>query len=364
MDASAAFARGLYGRVEDVQAWFPGTHGQFAARDRDWLERNFPLLKSDTPRGIGHHPGRDGNVWVRWSDGCWLVCHVCLPDWSRDRTIPAWAVASILDRDFRTVPCLADAVTDVLEGAGMRGAWCSRRRMACDPSWDDGALAAVVELFDAALAPPRHLGWYPLPAARLDRAGWIALQAMLVAMRDSDVPAPCAVWALEAPWASPPASIPPATYVFEGKVADAEAVLPARVLHPASRGVELRTFIHDLSSTHRLIRSVASRLGAADRSTRSFSAVVAPEVPLTLVDPADLAPTEWHSWAGGMAAPPRSMDDVAATVDELVARVRGGDLRALGPMLALASHWAGRTAEPGRVERRLDGWMTAAIGGG
>lgn len=295
-----------------------------------------------------------------------MVVHCFIPEWSVDRGIPAWSVAWIRDADFRRVPCLGAAVTDVMSAGRLREGWLSGQPPWRPTPWTDDAIASVARFFDAPFRSASGAGGpYRFPVPALDAGGWIALQALLVAMRDLGLTeSPTAVIAREPGWAMPPgATMPSLAYLFEDALSDPASLAP--VPQPSSRGVALREFVRDFPALHevlvRIVRS-SNSARASDPSIaepHSFIDFLSSSdiVPLERLEPLRLERDEWVPWAACMASS-EGGPDVATLLDRLAVRVRGGESALVGPMLALASEWSQRNAgAPDLVRRRLDAWL-------
>lgn len=352
-------ASGIFGRHGELQRWFPGVDPVLAVRDRGWLERNFAVLEGSLGGALDRPPGERGTVWIRWCDGAWHVAHACLPRWSRDRSIPAWAVVRFEDQHFRVSACLRSAVRAVILGTS--AGWSAEGPAIPEEPWDAAALGVVAELFDAALVREGSSGdgRYLLPDSDLDARGWLGLQAILVAMRDSGVESPCAAWCLEGvPPNSQLARIPEPSYVFDPRGTAGASVAARR--DPVVRGVPLRAVAADLPSAVALVRDAASRMGP-DTGTR-FLDLCAGLVPLALVDASEIGPREWADWAHAVSVRLGSAERVAAFVGELVRRA-SADADLVGPVLALASAWVELSGLPAEAaEPRVLGWIDAVAG--
>ena len=350
--------RGIFGRFEGIQAWGPGTHSTLRQFGRSWLEMHFPEVC-----GKGRTPSRLGAVWVKFVDGQWCICHVSVPEWSSDRTIPAWALVVIPHEEMSGVPCLAAAIDDVTNAVRSPTAWASAvSTYEQSAAWGARALAVVAALFDASIAPHRsgELPGIRLGAGFLDTSGWLALQALLVAMRDSGMPSPCAVRVLEQSWDGGSKELVANEAFVLLDPPSGTALLPnddALCL----RGADIQNFTPDFVAAHRLLVLLAHEFREDDTSS-GFVELASRLVPLELIDPARIEPFEVRDWAASVARVSGDPRGVATRLDGLAERVAQGERGLLPHLLALAAVWAEVAGLEGfSVDSRLESWVGRAV---
>jgi hypothetical protein len=342
--------RGIFCVFED-QRWAPGSDPWLRAREAVWLQALFPATGTG-----GKMLGAEGAVWIRRVEGRWLACHVCIPEMSRLRSTPSWAVAVVEDGDFRRRGLLQSVVADVRLGARSPDRWVASGPRWTEEPWDRLAVAKVAAMFDRALraggsgAGPR----LTYPESWLDRSGWLALQQVLLAMLEFGIESPAAVIVGDPGWELP-ASAVPADGVHEFR-RDAVSAMPAPG-QPVARGVEVSAFVNDFPGCADLLRRVLALQAASEDSPESFAEAVGPCVPLASIDPSRLRREEWAEWAAS-ALP--AVDAADPWIDRLVRRVEAGDRDIVPPVLRVLAEWGGRGmdqgAGPSRV-RRLDEWV-------
>lgn len=349
----APVARGVFARFDGQQRWAAGTPAALRGRDPAWLEKWFPVPSRVPPRDGGR-----GALWIRWMEGSWFVCHACVPAWSMDRSIPAWVVSQIDPGAFDALAVLAGECEAAEAASGSERAaraWPAEMSLASASEWHPSALTALAAFFDIAAlaADDAPASGHRLPAEMLDRGGWIALQAILGAMREAGVPSACAVVLGDPAWvAAVRQSLSPDTYMF----------LPGLARVPASgdlrsRGVALSRFIDDLPSARGSVVSAA----ASGTPGRRFVDALAGAVPLQLVDAALVEPRECQAWAARVADAAGGTEPLAAAVDGLVARARGGEETVIGPALSLAGRWAQAAGPRTDVRSRMDSWVAPLL---
>ena len=350
--------RGLFGRFDGVQSWGPGTHSSFRGFGRSWLESHFPEV-----RGTGRFPGRLGAVWIRWIEGRWFVCHACVPEWSSDRTIPAWAISAIDHGDMSSVPCLAAAVEDVTAAVRSPSSWAgSIAHYGPLSGWGNPELAALAALFDASNVPsgPESPAGIRIGSAMLDAPGWTALQAILVAMQASGVDSPCAVHVLEHGWdGSLGHSVPSNAFVSSDGPSVCGAPMALAALQ--ARGVGIIEFAPDLPSAHALVVSLAQELGEHAAAT-PFVELAGQFVPLELIDPGRIQPYEVRDWAASVARASATGSVLADRVEALTERIAQGEVALLPHLLALAAEWVDASGPGDRSGgQRLETWIGRAL---
>jgi hypothetical protein len=350
---SAPVARGVFARFDGQQRWAAGTPQSLRSREPAWLERWFPVPSKVPPRA-----GVVGALWVRWVDGSWFVCHACVPAWSIDRSIPAWIVSQLDAHAFGRIPVLASE-SEAVEAASRSEAgarsWATERLEVPSAPWDPSAIAPLARLFDVVSEGRTEANErvHRLPAGMLGPGGWIALQAVLAAMREAGVPAPCALSLGDPGWlAGARAALPSDSYVFLPGMPPAAAAPELR-----ARGVEVSRFIDGLEAAGRAVVAAAHAAGPG----RRFVDAVAGAVPLELVDPAGIEPRECRTWAAKVAGSENGPDAIARRLDGLLSRSRGGEETLVGPILSLAAHWAQASGAKPDARSRLDGWVAPLL---
>lgn len=310
--------------------------------------------------------GTAGAVWIRRIEGRWLVCHVCIPEWSSIRSTPSWAISVIRDEDFRRSAILASAVDDV--GAGERSPehWATEGRTWDPAPWDLLSVAKIAAMFDAALRTPME-GEAPrfiFPESWLDLPGWVALQQILLAMLESGVSSPSAVVVRDSGWNLPAQGLP-AEGIYEFR-RDAPA-RKDRPGQPVARGVEVCSFLGDFSSCRDLMSAVTAAASASskddDGRPGSFAEAVAPCVPLSVVDPSRIRRDEWVRWAAETVRALGGSDAISRRAEDLVRRIERGESDLVSPVLRLLA--AGQDREisahgdsrPSRAASTLEDWI-------
>ena len=330
-----SLARGVFCRFED-QRWGSGTDPWLAAHDAVWLESMFPTRGSD-----GRLIGPEGALWLRRVDGRWLLCHCSIPDWSRVRSTPCWAVAEVGHDQMSCSPIVASAVLDVLRGARDPQDWASSRVRWGESDWSEGALSVIGAMFDAAVrasgsGAPDSGARLSFPEAWLDSGGWIALQQTLFAMHITGVESPTAVIVRERGW-SPPPSVVPLSGLYEFRRDGAESWTERR--EPVARGVELRSFITGFPECMQLMRSICARLSDRQSAPSGFAEAAAGSVPLALIDAERLEPAEWMRWSRELALTTGSSGHLAERIEGLLRRAERGSSGLQPPLLRLVAAW-------------------------
>jgi len=349
-----AFAR--FGRDTGAeQRWAPGTASRLQRRDAHWLGSHFP-----PPSEVGVARGR---VWIRWVEGSWFLCHACRPEWSADRSIPAWAVSVISADLMASAPVLAaESAAAVRACASEQSAreWSSNAAQPVAEPWSGEAVSALATLFDVALSGAGPLpGCHAIPRAAMERGGWIALQAMLTAIAQLAGFTPCAVHVQDAAWApdgKPGSHFPEHAFV----IAHAFASPPRSAGTISSRGVELPTFIDSLPKARESVIAGVRAVSGSTRDITSFGEAVEGIVPLELVDPSRIGIDECVRWADRVCAVAPGRDSIPGAVNGLLRRIRAGERGITGPTLALAALWV-RDGGHAAPRKQLDEWTTAVL---
>lgn len=332
--------RGNFCRFED-QRWGPGSDPWLRSHDAMWLQSMFPA------RGAG---GRllaaQGALWVRRIEGRWLVCHVCIPEWSSIRSTPAWAIAVVPDEAFRRVAILRSVVEDVCRAVQAPERWAAEPASWTVDPWDPMAIPKVAALFDVALRAPGggNPGRFVFPESFLGAAGWIAVQQVLVAMVHSGVQSPSALVVREHGWGLP-ASAPGLDAGYEFRVdCPASAALPGQ---PMSRGVEIASFVTEFAACTDLLARLTAALKTGGDPADSFAQAAIPCVPLAAIDASRITRQELGPWANAIAATPDGPNAAAELVEKLVRRIERGEQGLVPPALRLLAAWHDRELAEG-----------------
>lgn len=349
-----AFAR--FGRDTGAeQRWAPGTAAQLQRRDAHWIGTHFP-----PPSEVGVARGR---IWVRWIEGSWFLCHACRPEWSADRSIPAWAMSVIPGDLMESDPVLAAESAAAVRACSSEQAardWSSNAAQPVTEPWSGDAVTALAILFEVALAGGGPLpGCHAIPAASIERGGWMALQATLTAIAHLADITPCAVQVRDPAWS---ADAKPATHFPEGSfvIARAFAAPPWNADAMVSRGVELRSFIDSLPKARASVIAGVGAVSDSSRAIASFGQAVEGVVPIELVDPSRIGIDECVRWADRVCAAAPGRDSILGAVNGLARRIRAGERGVAGPLLALAAHWV-RDCGPADPRKQLDEWTSAVL---
>ncbi len=334
-------ARGVFclqtDRKSMDQRWGAGTDPELAQHDALWLESMFPTKGSDGQQLIG----ADGALWLRRVGDRWFLCHCSIPDWSRVRSIPCWAVVEIDSAQMSRSPILAAAALDVLIAARDPQNWSSSRFRWEESIWNEGALSVIGALFDAAIlgsgsGSPSSGARYTFPEAWLDSGGWIALQLALSARSTTGGGSPTAVIVRQHGW-TPPSSAVPLTGLYEFRRDGADSRTERR--EPVARGVELRSFITGFPECMQLMRSICARLSDRQSAPSGFAEAAAASVPLALIDAELLEPAEWTRWSRELALTTGSSGHLAERIEGLLRRAERGNSGLQSPLLRLVAAW-------------------------
>jgi hypothetical protein len=348
---SVPAARGLYGRHRGSQGWFPGTDPAFESVTREWLEWAAPVVGTAERLAVGDWPARRGAVWIRFFEGRWVVAHSAIPEWSHDRSIPAWAVSVVDDARFRAMPVLESMVDDVRTALAEPERWLASpspgRALAGATPLGGGVLGAACAIFESSQRPGPD-GAFHCSTDSLDPAGWTALQAMLCAMATSGVEHAAAVIVLE------PGPVSAAFSAFTQCFEAGAPAWPAREV-PLVRGVATSAFIRSFADLVAALEHAVAAAGSAGAPV-SLGLALRRFVPVELVDPATLETSEVGEWAR-MVAAQGSPDDCLARLNELsesLADPAGADPRLAAPFVRLLEAWVGRSnVDSGSGIRRL-----------
>lgn len=343
--------RGLYGRHRGSQGWFPGTDPAIESVTREWLEWAAPIVGTAERLAVGDWPARRGAVWVRFVEGRWIVAHAAIPEWSHDRSIPAWAVSVVDDAGFRAVPVLESMVEDVRTALADPERWLASpspgRALAGATPLGDGVLGAACAIFESSQRP-RPDGAFHSSTASLDPAGWVVLQAMLCAMATAGVEHAAAVIVSE------PAPVSTAFSAFTQCFEDGAPAWPVREV-PLIRGVAMSSFIRSFGDLVAALEHAVAAVGSSGAPV-PLGMALHRFVPVGLVDPVTLEPSEVGEWAR-MVAAQGSPGDCLACLEDLstsLADPAGGDPRLAAPFVRLLEAWVERSnVDPGPGIRRL-----------
>lgn len=339
MEPVASGPRGVFCLLDD-QRWAPGADPWLRQHDAVWLRERFPLPRES---------GASGVVWIRRIEAKWLVCHACIPEFSRIRSTPSWTIATVPERAFRESAVLDAVIRDVRSSTGAPESWAGTVSKWYPEPWDPLAVAKLAELTDEAVreGPSVRRAKFVHSDVWLDRAGMLALQQVLVAMEESGTDPPAAVIVGEPGWMLPDDSIPPGgIYEFRSDAPSGAGVSE----QPIARGVEATTFIDSFAACSELLRQLRDVHRSAARPPESFAEAIIPCVPLALVDPANLSDDEWSRWASAVAAASGSEDELARVVDGFVRRVERGETGIVSPILRLGAACFDRFCSAGSRE--------------
>lgn len=356
MEPVASGPRGIFCVLDD-QRWAPGADPWLRQHDAVWLRERFPLPRES---------GASGIVWIRRIEAKWLVCHACIPEFSRIRSTPSWTIATVPERAFLGSAVLDAVIRDVRSGTGAPESWAGMASTWLSEPWDPLAVAKLAELTDESLraGPAARKPRFVHPEGWLDRAGMLALQQVLAAMGESGSEPPAAVIVGENGWILPDDSIPSGG-VFEFR---SDAPSGAGVSEqPVARGVEASAFIDSFAACSELLRQLRDVHRSAARPPESFAEAIVPCVPLALVDPVNLSNDEWSRWASAVAAASGSEDELARVVDGFVRRVARGETSIVSPILRLGAACFDRFCSSGsrddyvRADRILEELMGRVV---
>jgi hypothetical protein len=357
---SVPAARGLYGRHRGSQGWFPGTDPAIESVAREWLEWAAPVVKTAERLAVGDWPARRGAVWVRFVEGRWIVAHSAIPEWSHDRSIPAWAVSVVDDAAFRAAPVLKSMFDDVRAAFADPERWIAASPAggadAAPAPLADGVLRAACSIFEASQRPGPD-GAFHASVGSLDAAGWVALQAMLCAMATAGVEHAAAVVVFEPAPVSDP--FPALTQCFE----DGAPAWPAHEA-PAVRGVAMPAFVRSFGELVSALEHAAAAAGSAG-SPVALGTALRGFVPLGLVDPATLEPPEVAEWVRAVCADGLPGGCLARldAMSQSLADPAGGDPRLAAPFVQLLAAWVAQSpADPDAGIKRLLGPVLARLG--
>jgi len=331
--------RGVFGRHEGEQRWFPGSSSALVAITRADLEAAFPVVRSSGPLAVDTWPGRGGATWIRNIDGTWYVARAVLPAWSVDRSIPAWAVVGIDDATFGASPVLRLAMDSAALGVSEPSRWISGSMPAPALSWDASAIARAGQLLDELAMSPGNGAAIPLDASALDDHGLVALQCMMHAMHRARV-GPEAAVILSEP--SPVTREGWPTHVMVAADALGGAPIPAALTvgaMPIARYVRSVTELSEL--LHRAICG-GSSMGRAQLEQAAHEFIPLRELPASAVPSAQL-----EAWAREVTSAGSESDGLRCA--ELIFSDSASTTREVLAGLHLLAAWAER--HPGDAER-------------
>lgn len=335
--------RGVFGRHEGEQRWFPGSSPALTTIARADLEVAFPVARSTAALAVGTWPGRGGATWIRNIDGTWFIARAVLPPWSVDRSIPAWAVIGIDDSTFASAAMLPVLAKAVHGGVTDPTGWLSKPMPtpAADVAWDASAIGRAGQLLATLAAGPGQAGTVCIEAALLDHGGLLALQGLIHAAHHAGVGLEAAVLVAE--------PLPIGRDGWPAQVLEAAGTLGGAPAPPAPMvGTSpVAAFIRSFADLSALLNRAMSIEASANASRLELAA--RDMVPLSDLPPSAVARGQLAAWARGIAGSTdeaeglgraeRILGDAASTPEEVLAG------------LHLLAAWAER--HPDDAERRV-----------